>query len=68
MEHMTHFMEERCDVVMAHESGAVRSRFREVSNHRCQGIVARSGREFIPGEKAPDCRMGILCSYQSRLV
>ena len=66
MEHMSHFMEERRDVVVAHERRAIGRRLREVSNHRSQGIVARPRREFIPWKKAPDSGMRILCSYNRR--
>ena len=42
MEDMPHFVEERHDIVVAHERGLIRGRLRKIGNHGRQWVTART--------------------------
>ena len=51
---MAHLVEERDDVVVAHERGFLRSRLREVGDHGGERVAPRAVRALVAGEEAPD--------------
>lgn len=60
MEDMTHFMEERHDIIMTHECGTLGRGLREVGDHGRDRIVTLSIGKVVPGNKRPDCSMRVL--------
>ena len=65
MENMAHLMEECHDIVVSHQSRFLRSRFRQIGDHRSQRIVTCIVRKLITSQKRPNSSMRIFRLYSA---